>query len=86
MCKFMEEERLRSRPFRNAAEKITEYLTEPGLPTSAIAPMLATDIFFGAIRTAFNQVSVQFALIQQGGQMSLLNVDALRSCVLPKRT
>lgn len=50
-----------------------------GLPTGAIAPMLATDIFFDAICTAFNQVSVQFALIQQGGQMGLLDAEALRS-------
>ena len=49
-----------------------------GLPANAVAPMLATDIFFDAICTAFNQVFVQIALVKQGGQMGLLNTDVLR--------
>lgn len=49
-----------------------------GLPAQAITPMLATDIFFDAVCTAFNQVSVQIALAQQAGKMGLLDDDMLR--------
>lgn len=49
-----------------------------GLPAQAITPMLATDIFFDAVCTAFNQVSVQMALVQQAGKMDLLDDDMLR--------
>ena len=49
-----------------------------GLPAEALTPMLATDIFFDAVCTAFNQVSVQMALIQQADVLGMLERDALR--------
>lgn len=49
-----------------------------GLPASALTAMLATDIFFDAICTAFNQVSVQMALVRQAGAMELLDKDILK--------
>ena len=49
-----------------------------GLPEEALTPMLATDIFFDAVCTAFNQVSVQMALIQQAGSMDMLDLEMLR--------
>ena len=50
-----------------------------GLPAEALTPMLATDIFFDCVCTAFNQVSVQIALIYQAGEMELLDKEMLRS-------
>lgn len=49
-----------------------------GLPAQALTAMLATDIFFDAICTAFNQVSVQMALVRQAGTMGLLDEDVLK--------
>ena len=51
--------------------------TQLGLPAQALTAMLATDIFFDAICTAFNQVSVQLALVRQAGIMDLLDKEAL---------
>lgn len=50
-----------------------------GLPAEALTPMLATDIFFDAICTAFNQVAVQVALVHQAGSLELLDLEVLRS-------
>ena len=50
-----------------------------GLPAEALTPMLATDIFFDCVCTAFNQVSVQIALIYQAGEMELLDKEMLCS-------
>lgn len=49
-----------------------------GLPAEALTPMLATDIFFDAVCTAFNQVSVQIALVHQAGSLDLLDLEMLR--------
>ena len=49
-----------------------------GLPAQALTAMLATDIFFDAICTAFNQVSVQMALVLQAGTMDLLDKEVLK--------
>lgn len=49
-----------------------------GLPAEALTPMLATDIFFDAVCTAFNQVSVQIALVRQAGSLELLELETLR--------
>ena len=49
-----------------------------GLPAQALTAMLATDIFFDAVCTAFNQVSVPLALIRQAGTMDLLDKEVLK--------
>ena len=56
----------------------TMLFSQLGIPTEVIAQMLATDVFFDAICTAFNQISVQLALLQHAGTIDLLNLDVLR--------
>ncbi len=53
--------------------------TQLGIPDEALITLLATDIFFDVICTAFNQVAVQFALVNQAGRMDLLDKEMLRS-------
>lgn len=48
-----------------------------GIPQEAINQMLATDIFFDAICTAFNQVSVQLLLTQFASSKNLINRKVL---------
>ena len=48
------------------------------IPTDVIAQMLATDIFFDAVCTAFNQISVQLALLQHAGKIDMLDEEVLR--------
>lgn len=50
-----------------------------GIPAEAINQMLATDIFFDAICTSFNQVSVQLALTQYSGSLGVINKEVLVS-------
>lgn len=51
------------------------------LPAEAVAPVLATDIFFDAFCTAANQAAAQLALIQEGGKMDMLNAEILKKPV-----
>ena len=57
----------------------TMLFTQLSIPVEVIAQMLATDIFFDAICTAFNQISVQLALLQHAGSIDLLDKDILQS-------
>ena len=50
-----------------------------GIPAEAITAMLATDVFFDAVCTAFCQVNAELALIQQAGRLDALDVDLLRA-------
>lgn len=56
----------------------TMLFTQLGIPVEVLAQMLATDIFFDAICTAFNQISVQLALLQHAGSIGLLDKDLLQ--------
>ena len=49
-----------------------------GIPAEAVTPMIATDIFFDSICTAFCQVAVSMELVHQAGSMNMLNVELLR--------
>ena len=50
-----------------------------GIPEEALITLLATDVFFDFICTAFNQVAVQFALVNQAGRMDMLDKGMLKS-------
>ncbi len=54
------------------------FFAQLGIPEEALVPMIATDIFFDLFVTAFNQICVPFALVQQSHKMDMLDEEALR--------
>lgn len=52
--------------------------TQLSIPTEVVAQMLATDVFFDCVCTAFNQVSVELVLVDHAKSIGYLDEEMLR--------